>query len=93
MSVGVIDISSLITSLWDSVKEHIPEKKQEDIAACMIEALIRNDVIENVNELDVVIGADPTLDGAIALIIEEQSETGDIGEQFADEYDEYGDED
>ena len=90
--MSVIDISSLVTSLWDAVKEQIPEKRQEDIATAMIEALLRNDVIENVNELDAVIGVDPTLDGAIALILEEQADIGDIGDQFEDEYDVYSDE-
>ena len=71
---SIIDIGDVITSLWDSVKDQIPEKKHEDIATAMIESLMRTGVVEDINDLETAIGVDPTLDCAIKLILEEQRE-------------------
>lgn len=71
---NILDIGDVIISLWDSVKDQIPEKKHEDISTAMIESLIRTNVVEDIKDLETAIGVDPTLDCAIKLILEEQSE-------------------
>ena len=85
--MSVIDIGNVVTSIWDAVKDHIPEKKQEDVAATILEALKKTDVVEDVNEFDLATGVDQRLDAAIKMVIEEYSETSyDDEDDYNEEY-------
>ena len=86
--MSVIDVCNVLTTVWDCVKEHIPEKKQEDVGASIIEALMKADVIEDVKELELAIGVDHALDESIKLILEEYA---DNTRDDDDDYNGYGD--
>lgn len=66
-------ISNMVVDLWESVRDQIPEKKREDIAAAMLEVLLDHHIIEEVKDIEEAKGSDTYLDGAIDLIIEEHS--------------------
>ena len=67
-------VGNMLVDLWEAVREHIPEKKREDVAAAMIEVLLDHDFIEDIKELEDAIGTDIDLDDAIRLITEEHAE-------------------
>jgi hypothetical protein len=79
-------VGNMLVDLWESVREHIPEKKREDVAATMIEVLLNHDFIENVKELEEAMGTDIDLDAAIVLITEEHGNPMEV--EDLDEYDE-----
>ena len=78
-------VGNMLVDLWETVREHIPEKKREDVAAAMIEVLLDHDFIENVEELEEALGTDIDLDAAITTIIEEHEEPVAEEEQEYDE--------
>ena len=79
-------VGNMLVDLWETVREHIPEKKREDVAAAMIEVLLNHNFIEDVKDLEEAKGTDIDLDDAIDLISEENSNPIDIEE--LDSYDE-----
>jgi len=64
-------VGNMLVDLWESVREQIPEKKREDIAAAMIEVLLDHNFIEEVEDLKEARGTDGDLDSAIDLILED----------------------
>lgn len=74
MSKYSVDLATLISALWDNIKEFIPEKKKEDVAAGIIESLIKSDLVDEIKMLEEAYGVDPALDEAIAQALEEHAE-------------------
>lgn len=79
-------VGNMLVDLWETVREHIPEKKREDVAAAMIEVLLDHDFIEDVKELEEAMGTDIDLDAAIVLITEEHGNP--VEEEDLENYDE-----
>jgi hypothetical protein len=78
-------IANMVVDLWESVREQIPEKKREDIAAAMLEVLLDHHVIEDIKDLEEARGSDTYLDGAIDLLLEEHGVGEEIEESDYDE--------
>lgn len=72
--------ANMIVDLWESVRDQIPEKKREDIAAAMLEVLLDHHIIEQVKDIEDAKGSDTYLDEAIDLIFEEHVATDDSEE-------------
>jgi len=79
-------VGNMIVDLWECVREHIPEKKREDVAAAMIEVLLDHNFVEDVKDLEDAKGTDIDLDDAIDLVVEEHGEP--IVEEDLEAYDE-----
>ena len=69
-----IDTENLVVSIWEVVREHIPEKKREDVATHLLEVLMKYDVVEDVKDLGDATGVDDYLDAAITILVEEHDE-------------------
>jgi hypothetical protein len=74
----------LIFEIWDTFRDHIPEKGRETAADQFVEFLLGKDV--DVETLEGLLGYDPSLDAAIELVLEEHNAEDE-------EYEDYGDED
>ncbi len=72
-----MDTQNLIVSLWESIKDNIPDKKRDDVATHILEVLLRYDVVEDVKDLEDALGADEHLDVAIGILVEEHDEYDD----------------
>jgi hypothetical protein len=78
--------ANMVVDLWESVREQVPEKKREDIAAAMLEVLLDHHIIEDIKDLEEARGSDTYLDGAIDLLLEEHEDGTD--ESTEEEYEE-----
>ena len=74
----------LIFEIWDTFRDHIPEKGRNIAAEQFVDFLVAKDV--EVDTFEGLLGYDPHLDTAVELILEEFRDTGD------EEEEDYGDE-
>ena len=74
----------LIFEIWDTFRDHIPEKGREVAAEQFVDFLVGKDV--ELETFEGLLGYDPHLDAAVELVLEEFREAGD------EEYDDYDDE-
>ena len=77
----------LIFEIWDTFRDHIPEKGRGTAADQFVDFLVGKDV--DIETLEGLLGYDPHLDNAIELVL---SEHKDIEEEYED-YDDEGYED
>lgn len=61
-----------IFDIWDTFRDHIPEKGREAAANQFVDFLLNQDV--DIETLEGVLGYDPHLDEAIELVLEENRE-------------------
>ena len=78
----------LIFEIWDTFRDHIPEKGREIAASQFVDFLVNKDV--EADTLEGLLGYDPHLDDAIELVLKEFNEED---EDFIDEDDNYYNED
>ena len=74
----------LIFEIWDTFRDHIPEKGRGVAAEQFVDFLVDKDV--EVETFEGLLGYDPHLDAAVELVLEEFKENGE------EEYEDYGDE-
>lgn len=75
----------LIFEIWDTFRDHIPEKGRNIAAEQFVDFLVNNDV--DVETLEGLLGYDPHLDEAVQSVIDENKEETDDEES---EYDDWG---
>jgi hypothetical protein len=78
----------LIIEIWDTFKEHLPEKNRDNAATQFIDFLISRDVEMSV--IEGLSGFDPHLDTAIESVIDEENGYVDDEDEDAD-WDSYDD--
>jgi len=76
----------LIIEIWDTFKEHLPEKNRDNAATQFIDFLISRDVEMSV--IEGLSGFDPHLDTAIETVLEENGEIDNDDEDDDWEYEE-----
>jgi hypothetical protein len=77
----------LIFEIWDTFRDHIPEKGRESAADQFVEFLLGNDV--DIETFEGLLGYDPHLDAAVELVLEELRNTGEEEEEdYSDEEEE-----
>ncbi len=74
----------LIFEIWDTFRDHIPEKGREVAAEQFVDFLVGKDV--ELETFEGLLGYDPHLDAAVEMVLEEFREGGD------EDYEDYGDE-
>jgi hypothetical protein len=79
----------LIFEIWDTFRDHIPEKGREIAATQFVDFLVSKDV--EVDTFEGLLGYDPHLDTAVELILEEHKAEDD--DDVFDDVDGYEDED
>jgi hypothetical protein len=78
----------LIIEIWDTFKEHLPEKNRDNAATQFIDFLISRDVEMSV--IESLSGFDPHLDTAIETVMDE--ENGYVDDEIDDaDWDRYDD--
>ena len=78
----------LIFEIWDTFRDHIPEKGRGIAAEQFVELLVNNDV--DLGTLEGLMGYDPQLDDAVQAILDDHKEEEE--EEEKDEYDDWGEE-
>jgi hypothetical protein len=78
-----------IYEIWDTFRDHIPEKGREFAATQFVDFLVNKDV--EADTLEGLLGYDPHLDDAIELVMKEFNEEDD--DSFIEDDDFYEDED
>lgn len=76
----------LIFEIWDTFREHIPEKGRAIAAEQFVDFLVNKDV--DVDAFEGLLGYDSYLDTAIQLILEEHQNL-----DSEDEFEDFGDDD
>lgn len=74
----------LIFEIWDTFRDHIPEKARGTAADQFVEFLLGKDV--DMETMEGLLGYDPHLDAAVELALEENKEIEDGYEDYDDEY-------
>lgn len=78
----------LIFEIWDTFRDHVPEKGRDIAASQYVDFLVSKDVEQDTFEG--LLGYDPHLDDAINLLLEELKDEGEeIDEYYEDEDEEY----
>lgn len=78
----------LIFDIWDTFREHIPEKNRDAAAGQFVDFLLDQDV--DVETLEGLLGYDPHLDESIQSVLDEHSDDEseeDQEENWSDEED------
>lgn len=73
----------LIFEIWDTFRDHIPEKGRAIAADQFVDFLVNHDV--DLETLEGLLGYDPNLDEAVQVVLDENKEE-------EEEYEDYGDE-
>jgi hypothetical protein len=73
---------SLIIETWDVFKEYIPEKNRDTAASHYVDFLVGKDV--ELSVLEGLMGYDSSLDQAIELVVGENKEEDDEGDEEGD---------
>jgi len=76
----------LIFEIWDTFRDHIPEKGRGIAAEQFVDFLSNNDV--DLETLEGLLGYDPHLDDAVQSVLDENQEE----EEEDSEYDDWGEE-
>lgn len=76
----------LIFEIWDTFREHIPEKGRAIAAEQFVDFLVNKDV--DVDAFEGLLGYDSYLDTAIQLVLEEHQNL-----DSEDEFEDFGDDD
>ena len=71
-------VEQLIFEIWDTFRDHIPEKGRDTAAAQFVDFLVNKDV--DAEALEGLLGYDPHLDAAIEVILAEFRDDGDVDE-------------
>lgn len=79
----------LIFEIWDTFREHIPEKGRAIAAEQFVDFLVNKDV--DVDAFEGLLGYDSYLDTAIQLVLEEHQnlDSEDEFEDFGDDEEDY----
>ena len=77
----------LIFEIWDTFRDHIPEKGRGTAADQFVDFLVGKDV--DIETLEGLLGYDPHLDTAVQLVLDEHKDS----EEEYDEGDDYYEED
>lgn len=88
MKHSTVDAGNLISSLWEAIKDNIPDRQKQQTALNMINVLINQDIIDDVSSIEEAYGCDSSLDSAIDEVIEEYKDDEDGDDEFGDYDDE-----
>lgn len=79
------EMCTFLSEIWEYFKDHVSDKKKEDVALGMIELFQAHDLIDDVKNLEEIYGVDNHLDSAINTLIELDDEE-EIDDYDPEEY-------
>lgn len=77
----------LIFEIWDTFRDHIPEKGRAVAADQFVDFLVNHDV--DLETLEGLLGYDPNLDEAVQVVLDENKEEEEEYEDYGDEEEDY----
>lgn len=77
----------LIFEIWDTFRDHIPEKGRAIAADQFVDFLVNHDV--DLETLEGLLGYDPNLDEAVQVVLDENKEEEEEYEDYGDEEEDY----